>query len=135
MRDDIAKKNGERWLLPSSRAHQSASPDSGTEHWTEAALRSTVERLAASADDQARYLEELGTAPAADELALEFEDQYIRVRDEGRPALTLLADALAAFGGQDNAALWSLDGLREAPEWDRVRDLARAVLRSGEIDA
>ncbi|GAA0444915.1 hypothetical protein Aca07nite_54210 [Actinoplanes capillaceus] len=93
--------------------------------------------LALDADAQAAWLERLGTAPSADELAWEFDDGFRLaptfiergwLPGTAIPALTRLDDQLSAMSGTPNADLWHVDALPHSAEWDRVRTLARAAL-------
>ncbi|MBW6435351.1 hypothetical protein KZ829_16560 [Actinoplanes hulinensis] len=97
----------------------------------------SVAVLALEADAQVAWLEKLGAAPSADELALEFDDglrlapifvQRGWLNDTVMPALTRLDDQLGAMSGEPNADLWHVDALADRAEWDRVRTLARAAL-------
>ena len=96
-------------------------------------LLAAVERLAAAADEQEAYLRQLGTAPSADELALEFTDAFVvareRLDESAADAATRLDDYLVEISGSDKAELWTVSALRDAPEWVRVRHLAGVVLR------
>jgi len=96
-------------------------------------FREVVLRLASSADEQRAYLRKLGTAPLADELALEFSDLLPVVQDtldeSARRVARRLDEYLVGFSGEANAELWTVDALERAPEWTRVRDLANELLR------
>jgi hypothetical protein len=96
-------------------------------------FRKTVERLAGSADDQEQYLRQLGTAPSADELALEFSDCLMAEKSilgaELRTAAIELEEYLSAMSGPGKHTLWYASALHSSPEWARVRDLAREILR------
>ncbi|MGH2851490.1 MAG: hypothetical protein ACRDLP_12825 [Solirubrobacteraceae bacterium] len=108
------------------------------EYWTPESLRATVARLAAPRSEQEAYLRVLGTFRSADELALEFADELVRVvlADSGyrrpRPPLGAVDDALSAFSGAASERFWQCDALDE-PQWEHVRALARAAVR--ELDA
>ena len=95
-------------------------------------FRLTVERLASSADVQDQYLRQLGTAPSADELALEFSDALESARgnlpEALREAAAALDRQLDLMSGDANASLWNLDALRVSPEWKKVRELAVGLL-------
>ena len=91
--------------------------------------------LAAPRAEQEDYLRVLGTFPSADELALEFNDEFMRVRtatyegsDAARAALTALDEALSGISGIASERLWRCDALDD-PEWEHLRTLARAALR------
>lgn len=93
----------------------------------------TVERLAATAEEQGLYLQRLGTTPSADELALEFSDALSAARgdlDDAVVEAALRLDGyLSEISGQANAELWTIAALGEAPQWARIRQLARDLLR------
>jgi hypothetical protein len=87
------------------------------------------------ADQQIEWLDSMGLP--VDELALEFDDGRLLIGQfkELRwvpPDLEVVArpldSLLAEMSGEHNAALWTEDGLRLAPEWAQVRGLARDVL-------
>jgi len=61
--------------------------------WSDRDLRKTVALLAASSDRQLEWLRELGTLPSLDELALGFDDEFVRIR-------AAINDAGSASGGQ-----------------------------------
>jgi len=103
-------------------------------------LREAVGRLAWSAADQVVYLERAGTAPSADELALEFSDALLierEVLDEPVRSLAILLDRhLEQMSGPRAAALWTTEALHSAPEWALARDIATRILAAaGGIDA
>lgn len=88
---------------------------------------------------QAEFLSDLFESDhfLADELALEFHDDLVFLRPfiQSRPeyaslcaALSALDQKLDAMSGPENAALWSVEGLRSAPAWAEVRALARSCL-------
>ncbi len=101
--------------------------------WSDEDLKATVERLAAPADRQLEWLGELGTFPSLDELALEFDDEFGRVRpllEKGAvsmPGLAALDAQLSLMSGPENAELWRPEAL-DGPEWARVRELATGAL-------
>lgn len=73
-------------------------------------------------------------AVVADELALEFEEHHRQLDlDVLRPAqsqaVQALSDALDQMSGPDHLRLWETEALDCAPEWQRIRELARDVLR------
>ncbi len=106
-------------------------------------LGRALRNLAADADEQRRYLESLGTAPMADELALEFDDFASRVveavrkgllsRDTG-DAINAIDAFLSSISGEANGSLWTVDALYTAPQWVQVRLLAAEALRHYERD-
>lgn len=94
--------------------------------------------LGAPAETQLAYLRKLGTYPSLDELALEFDDEYGRVRPEDGPdENTLSPDTAAALAALDakltsmsraiNGQLWQPPALH-GPEWSQTRSLALAAL-------
>jgi hypothetical protein len=105
-----------------------------TMEWVETELIESVKRLAAPADEQVAYLRRLGSFPALDELALEFNDMVVPARatssnapSEWVEALHRLDERLDAMSGQANAKLWLAQALN-GTEWAQVRELARAAL-------
>jgi hypothetical protein len=101
-------------------------------------LRSAVQRLAAPADEQVRHLVELGSAPSADELALEFDDFFrpaVGALGDSVPARRLmlrladLDDLLRALSERDDPELWTTAALETSPDWADVRERAAAALR------
>ena len=94
-------------------------------------LKTTLQRLAAPAREQVKYLRDLGTYPSLDELALEFDDALSPVRHE-LDALTVLRELdelLHRMSGPANAELWE-PGALTGDEWQRVRALAASALAS-----
>lgn len=98
-----------------------------------ALLLPVVERLSSPSESQTAWLEQLGTAPSSDELAMEFDDVYqvTRLRMEGRAGE--LADELNglldAMSGEENEHLWTVEALASEAEWERVRESAAELLR------
>lgn len=101
-------------------------------------LREVVGRLAASADSQIPYLVRLGTAPSADELALEFDDVYpavaarvaeLPISHDAVEALVKLNDTLLSMSDPGRAELWTTDALLESQWWSAVRKQAGETLR------
>lgn len=94
------------------------------------ALSGAVARLAMPAREQIEYLEQLGTAPSVDELALEFDDLYVPVTARWRATgdrselLGLLAQVDAALGAQ---TAWTVDDL-DSKSWVEIRQLAKSAL-------
>jgi hypothetical protein len=100
-------------------------------------LIAALTRLALPASEQARYLEEIGTAPSADELALELDDFIpmlaAAVRDGAlsetqATAIKNVSDYAGSFGGPQNAQLWKTSQLHSAPQWEELRQLAATAL-------
>lgn len=98
-------------------------------------LRNAVERLAASPQEQEAYLRRLGTAPSADELALEFSDSLIveqnNLDEPARHSALLLDQYLTKISGSEKAELWTVKALYGSSEWAHVRQLATDVLAHG----
>ncbi|MGW6444825.1 hypothetical protein [Lentzea sp. NPDC055074] len=89
-----------------------------------------VRRLAMPAEAQRSYLESIGTAPSADELALEFDDvlHHLRGLDAEAVALAERIDALLdTMSGP--SPVWRVDALACSPQWASVRELATELLR------
>jgi hypothetical protein len=103
------------------------------------AFLKAVGRLALPPPEQVEYLRASGLVNDADELGLEFdegfkmvpqfvESEWLATSDADR--IKEINDILAAMSGPENAALWTEDALREAPEWQAVRRSARRFLAS-----
>jgi hypothetical protein len=102
-------------------------------------LRKALELLARSPSSQSEFLQELGTAPSIDELALIFDDSYAFFRSSAErsgnslefaqllSALSDVDDRLTAMSSQRNKTLWSIEAL-SSPEWDEVRKAAGETL-------
>ena len=94
----------------------------------------TVQALAMSAEVQLGLFPDF--AEAADELALDHDEaqrEFLEARgaalsEAQRVAAKTLDDELVRMSGPPNEALWTEAGLREAPEWVRVRALAAELL-------
>ncbi|GGN12509.1 hypothetical protein GCM10011609_60930 [Lentzea pudingi] len=89
-----------------------------------------VRRLALPAEAQRGYLEAIGTAPSADELALEFDDvrPHLLALDAEAVELVERIDALLdVMSGP--GPVWHVDALVSAPQWASVRALAAELLR------
>jgi hypothetical protein len=96
-------------------------------------LVSALRNLAASADEQAAYLCDLGVAPSCDELALGLEDA---LKQPGLPpeleAAARDVDAqLTQMSGPESVLLWQVSSLKCAEAWDLVRRLAAKALDAG----
>ena len=91
-----------------------------------------VQRLGMSAGDQERYLEELGTAPAVDELALEYDDVFGVIRDtldaNARKIADELDQLLSERSGPEYIDFWTTSSLAEHLEWEAIRHKARELL-------
>lgn len=101
-------------------------------------LTAALVRLALPASAQASYLERLGTAPLADELALEFGDfvpmlpKAVRdgaISESQAEAIRDVSGYIESFSTSENAGLWEISGLYTAPQWDELRRLAAIALR------
>lgn len=89
-----------------------------------------VRRLALPAAAQRNYLEAIGTAPSADELALEFDD--VRPHLTGLdPEAVVLVDRIDALldSMSGPSPLWHVDALERSPQWASLRVLAVELLR------
>jgi hypothetical protein len=115
--------------------------DHDRRRWLYEQLRSAVEHLASSADDQLAYLEGLGSSELADELALELDDVRDAVIAEGvltgeqEALLRRLDDQLESMSGAEQSAIWRAQALRADEKWTEVRRRAWALLRSLVDDA
>jgi hypothetical protein len=70
-------------------------------------------------------------ACVADELALEFEECLRNLGEDNlakAAGILELDRTLAAMSGPSNGELWTEVALRQAPEWRKVRHLARCAL-------
>lgn len=123
-RDPHARSFAERWsarprarLVPTSEFPTSMA-------WSDRDLRTTVERLAAASEQQLEWLTPLGPLPSLDELALEFDDEFGRVREaiaaDSASSLVALDAQLLRMSGAENAELWRPEAL-EGPDcrWPR----------------
>ena len=95
-------------------------------------LRAAVARLAAEPAEQERYLQELGVAPLADELALDLDEVFPAAKAaldaELRDAIAALDAYLDSISNQASRALWNLDAIRNSMEWRHIRELAQEAL-------
>ncbi len=105
--------------------------------WTVNLLRRSLQRLAAKADEQLRYLTLLSPIVDVDELALELGDVYPvlpqlqsagLVSSGGAHAIEDLHDQLDRMSGMQHRELWTEDALRSSAEWRAVRILAQRAL-------
>ncbi|HEY0971791.1 MAG TPA: hypothetical protein VGE02_12555 [Gemmatimonadales bacterium] len=97
-------------------------------------LRAAMQALAAPAPVQLAHYTDL--VVKADELALDFDDALLLVRQSRAPeidsrlaaALAALDELLARMIGPTRPDLWAENALRSRPEWAKVRSLASAAL-------
>jgi hypothetical protein len=116
-------------------------------------LRQAVIHLAAPADEQIAYLDDIlspltGGKSAAgygnDELALELEDYFLasgdmvergELTDNQAAAIRRLDTFLAELSGKDHADFWQRDALARDPRWAHVRAMAADILRHLPVEA
>ena len=94
-------------------------------------VKTALERLAASPEEQEAYLRRLGVLPSVDELALELDDAIAGIEvgnSRAKAAIQRLDEHLDAMSGEHQASLWTPAALRDASEWATVRTLAREAL-------
>lgn len=104
-----------------------------------------LEILALSSDEQIKYLKKIGTYPSTDELALQFEDAYVKLvgdYNEGIASSTknqkLLEDMknineiLNYMSDSKLLRSWNVESLNEE-HWNQVRLLASNILKKYEI--
>jgi hypothetical protein len=96
-------------------------------------------RLASPAQAQIDYLQHLGVAPLADELALEFHDLYLLVPQlaaqrvlahQQRKAVDAVSRKLDGMSTCQDTRLWMEDALRSHPDWVEVRRLAAIAAKA-----
>ncbi|WP_394613781.1 hypothetical protein JNUCC0626_28245 [Lentzea sp. JNUCC 0626] len=97
---------------------------------SEDGLVNPVRRLALPAQAQREYLESIGTAPSADELALQFDDVKHHLLRQG-PETVAVAERIDALLDEMSGPgpVWHVDALAESPQWAEVRGLAAELLR------
>ena len=112
-----------------------------------AQIEKSLEILASSASDQQKYLTRKGFTKSVDELALDLDDfvgmlpaavQDGVFSEEQADAIRQVNHFTGSFSGEQNAALWHVDQLGSAWQWNEVRRLARLALqtlRGGEARA
>jgi hypothetical protein len=107
-------------------------------------IREALGRLAASPEEQRAYLVNLGTAPGADELALELDDavqvlpqlvDLTWLTQEQTALIMAVHRKLGEMSGAEHAALWVISVLDTSPDWADVRALARAALDAFPYDS
>ena len=93
-------------------------------------LYDAVKSLSLPADEQLALLSGLGCPGVIDELALQFHDQAVTAEqlmqageiEYQQLLLVKEIDAiLARMSGQENAALWTNDALKQSPLWEEIR--------------
>lgn len=104
-----------------------------------------IERLACDAPRQIAYLDSLGPGIEPDELALELSDDALsaarRAVEAGelpravRDGLLALDARFARMSGPQAAAFWTRAALADNPEWEAIRQQARALLDEIAADA
>jgi hypothetical protein len=96
-------------------------------------------RLASPSQAQIDYLQHLGVAPLADELALEFHDLYLLVPQlaaqrmlthQQRKAVEAVSRKLDDMSICQEPSLWAEDALRSHPDWVEVRRLAAIAAKA-----
>ncbi len=98
-------------------------------------LKHALQALAMAPDIQIRLFPEF--VCKANEMVFEFELWHERLigkasdalSDSQKSQLIAIEDTIAAMSEADNQ-LWSDDGLRSRPEWERLRSLARSALQT-----
>ncbi len=102
-------------------------------------LRQVLVRLASPSQAQIDYLQHLGVAPLADELALEFHDLYLLVpqlaaqrvlRHQQHKAIDAVSRKLDDMSTCEDTSLWTEDALQSHPDWVEVRRLAAIAAKA-----
>lgn len=97
----------------------------------------SVAVLASSAEEQLAFLVSVGIPEQVDELALEFDDGQLLVRQfrelqwvtaAFQAKVSPLNALLNEMSGEARAELWTSAGLRNSSEWSKVRLLAKDLL-------
>jgi len=104
-------------------------------------LRDAVQALALSGEQALARIDPRCQRP--DEIALDLNDVLPAVVGNFGDGLTSaqlnalaeLDQQLSEMSGEDNARLWTETAVREFPEWEQVRQLARVVARAFAWDA
>jgi hypothetical protein len=100
-------------------------------------LITSLKVLSSEAVDQLRYLRALGISGNIDELALEFDDvaSLAEVKYESHEMtkqqykwVERLANQLDQMSGVQHKHLWTENALIKAPEWQKIRESAKACL-------
>lgn len=96
-------------------------------------------RLASPSQAQIDYLQHLGVAPLADELALEFHDLYLLVPQlaaqrvlthQQSKAVDAVSRKLDDMSTCQDTRLWTEDALQSHPDWVEVRRLAAIAAKA-----
>jgi hypothetical protein len=101
--------------------------------WRLDALKGALRHLAAPAQEQIRYISDLGCH--IDELALDFDavaptcQDMQELTDKLSEQIERLDQKLLAISGHKHAELWTEQGLMHAPEWVEMRMLAQDCLK------
>jgi hypothetical protein len=96
--------------------------------------------LALPSGEQLAWLRSLGLGEPGecDELALEYDDGFLRLQsfvsngsipESAVSALAELDSLLNDMSGEVNSHLWKVEALEAASEWGEVRRVARAAIR------
>src|SRR5215831_2195645 len=98
-----------------------------------------LERLASPPQAQIDYLQHLGVAPLADELALEFHDLYLLVPQlaaqrvlthQQHKAVDAVSRKLDDMSTCQDPHLWTEDALQSHADWVEVRRLAAIAAKA-----
>ena len=90
-------------------------------------LLRALKNLAAPKQQQIAYLQQLGTFPLFDEIALEFEDVFLTIKSKKYiflPKVMKVLEKISKNLEDMSEKEWLADTMTEKC-WDRVRDLAR----------
>ena len=97
-------------------------------------LTEALNLLSLKSDDQLKYLHEIGIYGIVDELALEFDDIAImaeqkyaegEISEEQYKIIKKLSEKLDFMSGKDKSHLWTEYALKNANEWEEIRELAK----------
>ena len=97
-----------------------------------------IGRLAMPAEQQVAYLEDIGTAPSADELALEFDEGFVLLPTfvergwlsaHDAKIAAAIDESLGRMSGEQGP--WDIADLATAPEWQEIRRLAATPFVKG----
>lgn len=107
-------------------------PELGEDDHVRPVLQASLQVLALDAEAQLASLPDI--AAKADELAMEFGDAYLLVRNrdlvapDALEALTTLDRHLEQLSGPDPAGFWTEEGVRADARWETIRGMARDAL-------